>query len=159
VTVTVSDGRGGSTNGSVSVTVTPSGLPINIAMTAAATASTQRVNQGPAKAIDGVVSGYPVDNTKEWATVSQTTGAWITLTWSTPQTISRIVLHDRINTDDRITGGTLTFSDGSTLAVSALPNDGSAYTLNFPAKTVTSVTLQVTAARGSNVGLAEFEVY
>jgi hypothetical protein len=73
--------------------------------------------------------------------------------------ISRIVLHDRINSTDRVTGGTLQFSDGTSVPVGPLPNDGSAYTVTFPAKTVAWVTLTITSATGANTGLAEFGAY
>jgi hypothetical protein len=161
IDVVVSDGRGGSTIGSVNITVNPSGALINVARNATTTASTQNTSttQTATKAIDGVVSGYPTDPTREWATIRQLAGAWIRLTWSSPQVISQIVLHDRINLTDRVTGGTLQFSDGTSVPVGPLPNDGSPYTLNFPAKTVTWVTLTITGATGANIGLAEFGAY
>ena len=59
-------------------------------------------------------------------------GSWLKLTWTTPQTFDTIVLYDRPNTNDQITGGNITFSDGSSIAVGTLPNAGSAYTLTFP---------------------------
>jgi hypothetical protein len=161
IDVVVSDGRGGSTIGSVTITVNPSGALINVARNATATASTQNTSttQTATKAIDGVISGYPTDHTREWATLNQLGGAWIRLTWSSPQMISQIVLHDRINSTDRITGGTLQFSDGTSVPVGPLPNDGSAYTVTFPAKTVAWVTLSITSATGVNTGLAEFGAY
>jgi hypothetical protein len=161
IDVAVSDGRGGNVTGSVNITVNPSGTPFNVARYATVTASSQSTGTGQqaSKAIDGVVSGYPADASREWAAVNQTAGAWITLTWSSPQLISRLILHDRINGSDRVMAGTLQFSDGTTLAVGALPNDGSNYQLDFPTKTITSVTLQINSAQGSNTGLAEFEVY
>ena len=48
-------------------------------------------------------------------------GSWLKLTWSSPQTINTVVLYDRPNTNDQVTGGTLTFSDGSTIAVRPSP--------------------------------------
>ena len=76
-------------------------------------------------------------------------------------TIDQIVLYDRPNLNDQVTAGTLTFSDGSSLATGTLANDGSATPLTFSARTVTSVTLTVTAvsATTQNVGLAEMQVY
>ena len=43
----------------------------------------------------------------------------------------------------------------------ALPNDGSAVTLNFAANTVTTLQLNITSvsATTQNVGLAEIQVY
>lgn len=161
VTVYVADGRGGIVSGTATVIVSPSNAPTNIAGSATATASTQNTatQQTAAKAIDGVVSGYPIDPQKEWATLNELTGAWIQLTWSSPKTISKAVLHDRINLSDQILGGILRFSDGSTVSVGTLPDDGTGLTINFAARTVTWIRLEVTSARGGAVGLAEFEVW
>ncbi|MDQ2688165.1 MAG: hypothetical protein M3Y28_09895, partial [Armatimonadota bacterium] len=73
----------------------------------------------------------------------------------------RILLYDRPNLDDQVTLGTITFSDGSTLAVGTLPNDASQpLELKFPAKTITSLTFKVTGISPStqNIGLAEIAV-
>ena len=86
--------------------------PVHVASQATATASSQRVGQEASKAIDGVWDGHPGDLTREWATNKQKVGAWIQLTWSSPQTVTRVVLYDRMNTKDQATGGTLSFSDG-----------------------------------------------
>jgi LmbE family N-acetylglucosaminyl deacetylase len=161
VTVTIGDGRGGSVSRTVDVAVTPSSTSANRALASTATASTENSGRGQSasKAIDGMVSGYPVDPTLEWASVGQLSGAWIQLTWTSSQSITRVVLHDRINTEDQVLGGTLTFSDGSSIAVGNLANDGAAVQFDFAAKNVTWVRFTVTSARGSNIGLAEFEVY
>jgi LmbE family N-acetylglucosaminyl deacetylase len=161
VTVVVSDGRGGTATNFVDIMVTPSGAPVNFARNATASASSQNTGAGQtaAKAIDGVVSGYPVNSSNEWAASGGQLSATFTLTWSAPQTISEVVLHDRINTSDRIIAGSVAFSDGSSLPVGALPNDGAAYRLTFAPKTVTSLTLQITSAQGWSTGLAEIEVY
>jgi hypothetical protein len=128
---------------------------------ATVTASSQNVSTGQVavKAVDGSTSGYPGDYTHEWATVGQGAGAWLNLAWSTPQTLTSITLYDRPNLNDQITGGTITFSDGSTLTVGVLPNDGSPYTLTFPARTVTNLLLTITSvsATTKNIGLAEIQ--
>lgn len=159
VDVTVSDGRGGSITGSVSVTVNPSSPSINVARNATAIASAETASQPAARAIDGVVSGYPTDSTREWAAPGALIGQWIQLNWTSSQTVYRVVLHDRINVDDRILAGMLSFSDGSVVAVGALPNDGAGLMLDFAAKTISWVRFTVTDAQGWNIGLAEFEVF
>src|SRR5262249_28375601 len=133
----------------------------DLALTAKATASSAASGQGAAKAIDGVISGYPADSSKEWATNAGKAGSWLKLTWTTAQTIDTIVLYDRPNARDQITGGNIAFSDGSSVAVGSLPNDGSAYTLTFAAKTVTTLQLNITSVSSTteNVGLAEIQVY
>jgi hypothetical protein len=158
----VSDGRLSSSPASVTVTVTVAGAT-NLARQATASASSQNTStrQTAAKAIDGVADGYPGDYTKEWASSGQRAGAWLKLTWPSPVTLSRIVLYDRPNSNDQITAATLQFSDGSSLTSTALPNAGTALTLDFSARSVSSVTLTVTAVSSTtgNVGLAEFEAY
>ena len=118
-------------------------------------------SQLASKAVDGVVAGYPGDYTREWATVGGEAGSWLTLSWSTPMTIDRIVLYDRPNANDQVTAGTLHFSDGTTLATGSLANGGTAVTLTFSPRTVTSVQFVVDAVSPTtlNIGLAETEVY
>ena len=60
-----------------------------------------------------------------------------------------------------MTGGTLEFSDGSSVPVPELPNNGSGLTIMFPVRTVTSVRLEITSvsATTTEVGLAEFEAW
>ncbi|WP_425551367.1 DUF7402 domain-containing protein [Actinoplanes octamycinicus] len=65
------------------------------------------------------------------ATVGGKAGSWLPLTWGESHTVGRVVLYDRPNPSDRITGGRLTFSDGSVLDVPALPGDGSGLDLTF----------------------------
>ncbi|HMJ11837.1 MAG TPA: hypothetical protein VK524_10515 [Polyangiaceae bacterium] len=131
----------------------------NLALAATATGSTQTSGQGFAQARDGVVSGYPLDPSKEWATLGQKAGAFIQYTWQTAQPLLSITLNDRINLDDQVLSGALSFSDGSALAVGALPNDGAPLVLRFAARSVTWVrfTVNSVSATTANVGLAELE--
>ncbi len=87
--------------------------------------------------------------------------AWLKLVWGSAYTVNQVVLYDRPNSTEQITSATLNFSDGSSVAVGALNNNGTAVTVNFSARTVTSLTLTVTGATGgtSNIGLAEIQVY
>jgi hypothetical protein len=125
------------------------------------TGSTQAQDQGFAKARDGVVSGYPVDSTKEWASVGESSGAYIQYAWPTAQTLSWVSLSDRINSNDRVLSGRLTFSDGSTVDVGALADDGTAVIVKFSKRAVTSVRFTVTSvsATTQNIGLAEMEAH
>ena len=155
----MTDGSQSSNPSTVNITVN---LP-DVALQATATASSQNTSTGQtaAKAIDGVIDGYPGDYTKEWATIGGGAGSWLNLAWTSPQTINQVVLYDRPNPNDQVTGGTLTFSDGSTVNVPTLNNDGSATTVTFPAKTTTSLLFTVTSVSSStqNVGLSEIQVY
>src|SRR5437660_12616684 len=92
-----------------------------MALFVTATASSENTADGQTadKAIDGVIDGYPGDYTKEWATAGGGAGSWLKLTWSSAQTINKIVLYDRPNLSDQITGGNIQFSDGSSITISA----------------------------------------
>ncbi len=71
-----------------------------------------------------------------------------------------MTLHDRPNTSDRVTGATLQFSDGSSVTVPALADDGTATVVTFPTVTASWVRVVVTtvSATTENVGLAEVAV-
>ena len=86
---------------------------------------------------------------------------WLKLTWSSPSTLATIVLYDRPNLNDQIMSATLTFSDGTQIPVGALPNDGSALTVNVPNISTTTLTLTVNSvsATTQNVGLAEIQAH
>ena len=135
----------------------------NIAPLAAVTASSQNTQTGQtaAKAVDGVISGYPNDYTKEWATAGQGAGAWLKLAWSGNYVVDKVVLYDRPNLNDQILSATLTFNDGSTVQVGPLDNGGAAVEVDFAAKTISQMTMTVNTVSGStqNVGLAEIQVY
>jgi len=73
-------------------------------------------------------------------------------------TIRAVRLFDRPNPDDHTQAGTLTFSDGSSIDVAHIADDGSMNTIVFDAKTVASIRFQVTGGRGSNRGLSEIQV-
>lgn len=136
--------------------------PYDVTAGATVTASSENAadDQTADKAVDGVADGYPGDHRAEWATRGGGEGSSLTLDWSTERSIDQVVLHDRPNTDDRITGATLAFSDGSTVAVPALVDDGAATRVTFPARASSSVVLTVTSVSGStrNIGLAEIVV-
>jgi hypothetical protein len=136
----------------------------NVARLATVTASSQNTSTGQtaAKAIDGYTDGYPSGTSShEWATVGEKTGAWIQLTWPTAQNVKKIVLYDRPNTNDQITAGTITFSDGSSISIGSLNNGGSAKQYTFTTKKITSLKLTVTrvSSTSANIGLAEIQVY
>ena len=115
-------------------TTTPAPSATNVAGSATVTASSENAADGQTavKAVDGVVDGYPGDYSKEWATKAGKAGSWLQLTWPGPVTLGSVVLFDRPNTSDQVTAGTLTFSDGSTVAVPALNNAGAGVTVTFP---------------------------
>ena len=56
------------------------------------------------------------------------------------------MLYDRPNLNDQITGGNIQCSDGSSIPVGTLTNDGPAYHAHLRRKTVTSLQLTFTSA-------------
>jgi len=110
-------------------------------------------------AIDGVADGLPAHDDNEWSVKRDSGDAWITLTWPQPIKAVRILLYDRPNPKDRVLAGKLTFSDGSSLEVGALPNDGKTPAdITFPEKRFSWVRFDITkSTRGP--GLAEFGVF
>ena len=163
LTVTNSD-SGLSSSDTVTVTVFMPGAGVrNVATSATATASSQTTspNQTASKAIDGYPDGYPGDPTHEWASQGEKAGAWLNLHWSSAQTLDHVVLYDRPNPNDQITGATLTFDGGNPVSVPTLPNDGSPLTVSFPAISVTNLKLTINSvsATTGNIGLAEIEAW
>jgi hypothetical protein len=160
--VVVSDGTNTVTS-PTNFTVTSGGGSQNVAPLATVTASSQTTSTGQtaAKAVDGSTDGYPGDYSREWATNGGKAGSWLNLAWASPQTLTSIVFYDRPNSNDQITAATITFSDGSTLTVPSLPNDGRALSLTFPAKTTTSLLLTITSVSSTtqNIGLAELQTF
>ena len=143
------------------VTILASGTT-NIAPQASVTASSQNAqsDQTAAKAVDGYPTGFPGDSSREWATVGGTAGSWLNLKWPSAFSVNQVILYDRRNVDDHVTSGTLSFSDGSTIAVGPLDNDGAATAVKFPARTITSMkfTVDSVSAATKNVGLTEIQV-
>ena len=140
----------------------------NYALSSTVTSNSEAVIHGQTaqKAIDGVIDGFPGDSTKEWVTEDPThLGAWLKLTWASPVTIDRVVLYDRTSSsggmNEQITAGTLSFSSGSPVSVGPLLDNGSATTVTFSSRTVTSLTFTITGIgpNSHDVGLMEMEVY
>ena len=135
--------------------------PDDIAPDATVTVSGVEGGYGFAGATDKVLDGYPGDGRAEWSS-GQKAGATIRLTWKTPQKINRLSLFDRPNLNDNVTSSQVTFSDGTTLTLGALPNDGiTPYELNFPEKTVEWIEWKALALtpQSENAGLSEIAVF
>jgi nitrogen fixation protein len=145
-------------------TVTPTSTPpiehtsgaTNYARSARATASTVFSNDyRPERAIDGIW-GY---NQWVWASAGEL-NPWLQLDWSSTQVVTAVRIYDRPGTGENINSGVLTFSDGSSITVENIPQDGALpKELHFEAKDITWVKFQVTGGEGANLGVSEFEVY
>jgi hypothetical protein len=160
----VADGMGGTVPDAVSVLVNPiNPPPANVARNATATASSEDTADGQTadKAIDGVLQGWPQNPYGEWASNGQGVGAWLHLDWSTPRVVNRVALSDRPNQYDQVLAGTLSFSDGSSVAVGALDNAGAATELDFSARQITWLRFTVTqvSTTTANAGLEELQAW
>jgi hypothetical protein len=121
-----------------------------------ATVSVSSVEEAPGQSI-GVADG--VVDTKEWVTREEMNGAWIKLSWDRPVLVTEIALYDRPDRSTNVLGGTLSFDDGSSVAVPALPPAGTPWRLSFPPKTVHWVMFRIDRAEGRNTGLEEMMVF
>ncbi len=168
VTLTATDSAGFSGSASFTWAVT-NAADTNLAPLATATASSQdtATGQTAAKAIDGVISGYPSNTTAEWATMGGGVGSWLELTWPSAVTLDHVVLYNRPNGQDQITSGTLTFANGTGASFGTLPLDTGApsspsgLTVSFPAVSTTTLLMTVTgvSATTQNIGLAEIQAW
>lgn len=138
-------------------------MPDNIAPRARATASSCRDADTPASnAVDGRIR---IMNDGEWVSNSTMTFwgqidyPWIQLDWDDSVVIDRVVLYDRPELNTHVAGGLLRFSDGSSVAVHQIPDDGSPKVVEFAPRRTSFVRFEVTDADGCQVGLSEIEVY
>ena len=104
------------------------------------------------------IDGTGQQRNGEWASAGEST-PWIQLEWSEDITIRGVRFCDRPNMEDHTEAGTLTFSDGSSVKVTDIPNDSREKTVVFAPKTVCWVRFQVTGGIGPNLGLCEIEVF
>ncbi len=133
----------------------------DIAPNATVTVSGVENGYGFKGATDKIPGGYPDNRDNEWSS-GQKVGATIRLTWKTPQKIDRVQLFDRPNENDNALKSQLTFSDGTTVEVGALPNNGKTPAeARFAAKTVTWVEWKALEVSDNteNIGLGEFAVF
>ncbi|MEH6682556.1 MAG: GH92 family glycosyl hydrolase [Sediminicola sp.] len=134
----------------------------NIALLAVASASETTIGFGEQSVNDGQVH---FDGMGEWASNSSMNFwgginyPWVQLDWETPQTTNRVVLYDRPSLGSHTAGGTLFFSDGSEISVTAMENNGSPKTIVFPEKEIQWVRFQLTDGDGDRLGLSEMEVF
>ena len=92
---------------------------VDLARSAKATSSSNEDGYHASGAIDGVADGYPGDKRHEWSSNHEKAGAWLMLTWSSDQQVSRVLLFDRPNLVDQVTSGKIVFSDGSEIGFGA----------------------------------------
>lgn len=135
----------------------------NIAPVARVTASTYLNEQfRPENVTDGLIG---ISDLGEWACEGVTTSwgyvrfPWIQLEWDSPRTIDRLILYDRPSLIEFTAGCKLEFSDGSSVYVNEIPNDGTARLVTFSPRAVTSVKVITTDGNGKDIGFSEIEVF
>jgi hypothetical protein len=104
--------------------------------------------------VDGMEDGG------EWA--SRFEGSpWVKIEFAKPRSVTEVVLYDRPNMTDNVMEATVTCSDGTTLAVGRLENDGSSGTkVSFGRKrTVKWIKVTIDEAEGPCPGFAEVEIH
>ncbi|MHC4581050.1 MAG: discoidin domain-containing protein [Planctomycetota bacterium] len=137
--------------------------PESIARDAKVTVSSQLNDHYSGRRItDGIIG---LRDSGEWASKGQTAFwgyvkyPWVQLDWPKPQWIEKVILYDRQALEEHLAGGTLEFSDGSEIAVTTIPNDGTAKVVTFEPRKVTWIRFVATDGDGKNLGLSEIEVY
>ncbi len=134
----------------------------NIAPQAKISASTEQSEHPVSNITDGIIR---IQGLGEWASQGDHRAwgffelPWIKLEWPIKRSIEKITLYDRPGVQTQIGSGTLVFSDGSKISVTAIPNDGSPKMVTFPAKEVEWVRFDVTDGEGLGMGLSEIEVF
>ena len=137
--------------------------PGNIAPLATVSASSNMsADYGVQHVVDGRIG---IKDQGEWACEGATVFwgyikyPWVQLDWDEEQSIDMVILYDRATLEEHVAGGTLFFSDGSEVVVTAIPNDGTAKLVTFPARKTKWIKFQVTDGVGKDLGLSEVEVF
>jgi len=97
-------------------------------------------------------------NKGEWASSGEA-NPWVALNWATGISTNELRLFDRSGSDNA-NGATVSFSDGTSVAVAGIPTAGQPRDVTFPEKSgITWIKVQVVGGSGPNVGLAEVSVW
>lgn len=137
-------------------------LPDNLALQAKVSVSSSWGSDSPEGLIDGIVAGHPGPMIHEWVTQGEGAGAWAMLEWEEPQTIQRIELFDRPNSEDQVLGGAIYFTGEGMLPFSQLENTAETpYRIWFEPRQTKNVMIVINHVKpGSpNIGLAEAAVF
>ncbi|MFY0601977.1 MAG: T9SS type A sorting domain-containing protein [Cyclobacteriaceae bacterium] len=102
--------------------------------------------------IDGFEKGL------EWGTQDEADPS-AQISWDIEQALGAVVLYDRLDDEENVLSGILSFSDESSLEVGPLPKDGQELLITFDRKDVSWIKFQITNSEGDLVGLSEIEAY
>ncbi len=137
--------------------------PHNIAPLARITASSEIAGHACANVTDGIIR---IDGKGEWIADTRLDSRgraypfpWIRMEWEKPVHINKVIIYDRPAADCQTAGGRLTFSDGSTIAVNCIPDNGAPKVVEFESRETKWIEFQVTDGEGKQLGLSEIEVY
>jgi hypothetical protein len=137
--------------------------PENVARKARVTASSHKPDCPPESVINGMVGSFWMPLMKEeWSAKDENVGAWLRLSWDSPQTVNRVWLFDKWDTKVQVMEAELRFSDGSTITVGELPDDANkGRQIDFPQQTITWMEVRITKTRTSDpgIGLSEIAVF
>ena len=84
---------------------------------------------------------------------------WIQLDWDHAIYTNKVILYDRVDEQSHCAAGTLFFSDGSSVTVNLIPNDGAPRVVDFDTRKTEWIRFQMTDGEGQDLGLSEIEVY
>lgn len=134
----------------------------NIAPFAKATASSCAEGSSATGINDGVVRildrGEWVSDAREmfWGEIDF---PWVRLDWEKPVKIDRLLLYDRVSDRAHTASAALHFSDGTTVDVGEIPEDGAPREVRLGGIETSFVKIEITDGTGSYAGLSEVEVY
>ncbi len=109
-------------------------------------------NTTPSNISDGIIG------IKEKGNWKSKKDAWIKLSWNSKQYVNKVVIFNSPAEEYRIISGELIFDDKSTLKIK-LPEDGSAFAIEFPEKKTTNIQFNIKESKGEIIELSEIEVY
>ena len=135
---------------------------LDLARKAHVTASSTEDGYNAAGVIDGVADGYPGDKRHEWASNNEKAGASVTLTWDADQTISQVLLFDRVSQQDHILAGRVVFSDGSIEPFGELSSDPTKpVVMKLTPRTIRWLRVEITKVTPTTIsaGLTEIGVF
>lgn len=84
---------------------------------------------------------------------------WVRLDWEKTVKIDRLLLFDRVSDSAHTAGVALHFSDGSTVDVGEIPDNGAPREVRLGGIATSFVKIEITDGTGSYPGLSEVEVY
>lgn len=134
----------------------------NIAVEAEVTASSYYGDGFPSNVVDGksrIMDRFEWVSAAEMPYWQKMDFPWIRLDWDSERSVNKVILYDRPTREAHTPGGVLTFSDGSRISVTAIPDDGSPKVVEFPEKKIRWMRFDPSDAVGSHIGLSEIEVF